>query len=105
MAGRCAFIQGYYADAFALYGETGDSGEVLLDADHVFYEFVPLTGSTSETARTAADILEGEAYKLLVSNLSGLYRYDTGLSVRCVRTDGQQVAVRIEEEGNGPAAG
>ena len=97
--------RGYYADAFALYGETGDSGEVLLDADYVFYEFAPLTGSASETVCTAADISEGEAYKLLVSNLSGLYRYDTGLSVRCVRADGQEVAVRIEEGGNVSAAG
>ena len=90
-----SFSRGYYADAYALYGEIcGDSGEVELDADYVFYEFVQLSGNAEKAVCTAADISEGEVYKLLVSNLSGLYRYDTGMSVKCVHTDGQKVVVK-----------
>ena len=104
--GDVPFSRGYCADAYALYGEIcGENGEALLDADHVFYEFVPYSGNAPKTFCTAADISEGETYKLLLSNLSGLYRYDTGLAVKCVHTDGQSVTVRIEKGGNSSAAG
>lgn len=92
------FSRGYYADAYALYGEIcQDTGEVRLDADYVFFEFVPRSDKASKPVVFATDVSEGEEYKVLLSNLSGLYRYDPGLSVKCVHADGQSVVVKVNE--------
>ena len=88
--------RGYFADEYALYGSySGGSGEVALEADDVFYEFVPLGDASEKAVCTAAGLHEQEAYQLLLSNLSGLYRYDTGLSVQCVHSDEESVVVRL----------
>jgi len=90
------FVRGCYADEFALYGKyCGGSGEIELEADNVFYEFIPLGDDPEKAACTAQGIAEQEEYKLIVSNLCGLYRYDTGLSVKCVSADGERVVVRV----------
>ncbi len=86
---------GYMYDEYALYGEIiNNGGEVILAPDHAFYEFLPMTEAAGQLPYTAANITEGE-YKLLVSNLSGLYRYDTGLHIKCISKDQQKIFIRI----------
>ena len=89
-----AFSKGYYADAYALYGEADKENNMIsLIPDDVFYEFLPVGSGDGKQVCTAADISEGEVYRLLVSNLCGLYRYDTGKNIICVKKDELQVLV------------
>ena len=98
-----AFSKGYYADACALYGEAdGENDTISFIPDDVFYEFLPAAGGEEKQVCTAVNISEGEEYRVLVSNLSGLYRYDTGKQIKCVKKDDMQVQVRIESRGQVP---
>ena len=91
-----ALSRGYCADAYALYGEADAESDVIsLIPDDVFYEFLPLTGGDEKQVCTAVNISEGEEYRVLISNLSGLYRYDTGKQIKCVKKSEQQLLVRI----------
>lgn len=90
-----AFSKGYYADAYALYGEADKENNMIsLIPDDVFYEFLPVGSGDGKQVCTAADISEGEVYRLLVSNLCGLYRYDTGKIIKCTRKDELQLLVK-----------
>lgn len=90
------FSKGYYADACALYGEAdGENDTISLIPDDVFYEFLPVSGGDEKQVCTAVNISEGEEYRVLVSNLCGLYRYDTGIQIKCVKKDEWQLSVRI----------
>ena len=91
-----AFSKGYYADAYALYGEADkENNKISLIPDDVFYEFLPVSGGDEKQVCTAVNISEGEEYRVLVSNLCGLYRYDTGIQIKCVKKDEWQLSVRI----------
>jgi len=52
----------------------GDTSYVLIP-DGGFYEFIPVKDETGETALTIDELEEGEEYEIVITNLSGLYRY------------------------------
>lgn len=85
-------IKKYDADEYALYGEIDDEGCISLDMDHVFYEFYK---DGEDAFHTVNGISEGEEYHVLLSNLCGLYRYDAGIFVKCVKVDHQQAVVKF----------
>lgn len=57
----------------------------LLDYQSHFFEFVPVAehGSSSPIVLEAHELQEGQDYYLLMTTLSGLYRYDIHDIVRC----------------------
>ena len=57
----------------------------LLDYESHFFEFVPVAeqGSPSPIVLEAHELQEGQEYYLLMTTLSGLYRYDIHDIVRC----------------------
>ncbi|MFG0287371.1 MAG: GH3 auxin-responsive promoter family protein [Rhodopirellula sp. JB044] len=57
----------------------------LLDYDSHFFEFIPRDehGTDNPTVLEAHELEEGQEYFLLMSTLSGLYRYDIHDVVRC----------------------
>ena len=82
----------YYFDEYALYGKINEDGYIVLDLDNVFYEFYK---PGEDVFYTVAGISKEEEYHVLISNLCGLYRFDTGLSVRCFDVNDQSVVVKI----------
>jgi len=82
----------YYSDEYALYGKINEDGYIVLDLDNVFYEFYK---PGEDVFYTVAGISKEEEYHVLISNLCGLYRFDTGLSVRCFDVNDQSVVVKI----------
>lgn len=57
----------------------------LLDYESHYFEFIPVAehGSTNPTVLEAHEIEQGEQYYLIMTTLSGLYRYDIHDVVRC----------------------
>ena len=91
------YNRGYYADELALYGEIcGEHGEIRLEPDYVFYEFADISENLGKSGRSGSEVLVGEEYKLLLSNLSGLYRYDTEKLVKCIYKDKEKIVVRFK---------
>ncbi len=94
--GDIPLSDGFLADEFAVYGVADPEGGFVLDPDSAYFEFLaqegPEAGSAEKTL-TAAQLREGESYSVLVSNLSGLYRYRTRMQLRCLKADEKQVRV------------
>ena len=89
------FKRGYLADEYGLYGQIDEEGLVTLDPDSLFYEFLPFNAQDNDIVYTVKDVMEGEQYTLLISSLSGLYRYETLGKVECVNRDDKKVHVRF----------
>lgn len=58
----------------AVARRTGEDGFVLLP-DGGFYEFIPADSDDEETTLTIDQLEEGKDYEIVVTNLSGFYRY------------------------------
>ena len=58
----------------AVERRTGEDGFVLLP-DGGFYEFIPADSDDEETTLTIDQLEEGKDYEIVVTNLSGFYRY------------------------------
>ncbi|MBO6259712.1 MAG: GH3 auxin-responsive promoter family protein [Lachnospiraceae bacterium] len=58
----------------AVARRTGEDGFVLLP-DGGFYEFIPADADDDETTLTIDQLEEGKDYEIVVTNLSGFYRY------------------------------
>ncbi len=58
----------------AVERRTGEDGFVLLP-DGGFYEFIPADSDDEETTLTIDQLEEGKDYEIIVTNLSGFYRY------------------------------
>jgi hypothetical protein len=63
----------------------------LLDYAHSYFEFIPEEAEDAEQPETveAADLIEGRRYFILLTNASGLYRYQIRDLVQCVGFEGK----------------
>lgn len=52
-----------------------DEGEFVLIPDSGFYEFIPMDSTDEETSYTIDQLEVGKDYEIVITNLSGLYRY------------------------------
>lgn len=52
-----------------------DEGEFVLIPDSGFYEFIPIDSTDEETSYTMDQLEVGKDYEIVITNLSGLYRY------------------------------
>lgn len=52
-----------------------DEGEFVLIPDSGFYEFIPIDSTDEETSYTMDQLKVGKDYEIVITNLSGLYRY------------------------------
>ena len=66
----------------AVARRAGDTSFVLLP-DSSYYEFVPMDSEDEETTVGIADLEEGKEYEVILTNLSGFYRYRIEDVVRC----------------------
>lgn len=74
--------EGTFTAPFAL-----NRDDAVLIPDSVFYEFLPLdAGDDFDQIVTIDGLEQGKAYELIVTNLSGFYRYRMGDAVRVAGT-------------------
>ncbi len=71
----------------------------VLIPDSCFFEFIP-EGVDGQTPLTFSNINVGEKYELLITTLSGLYRYAIGDVVEVVGFYGQAPVIRISHRKN-----
>ncbi|NEO88167.1 MAG: GH3 auxin-responsive promoter family protein [Spirulina sp. SIO3F2] len=80
--GDLPIFGGTYASAEATYGVHRDFGTdgVILSVNSGFYEFIPESEWEVEQPQTVLphELQVGDRYRILVTTLSGLYRYDVG---------------------------
>ena len=80
-------------DEAAFYGRPAEEGGCLLDADNAFFEFVPAGWNPEKETLLVNALRQGEEYETLVSNMAGLCRYRTGMTLRCEEADEQRLRV------------
>jgi len=87
-----------YAASEGCFGIARDMGEedayYVLLPDTCFYEFLSETGD-GERIYTIRDVEVGSKYEILLTTLSGMYRYAIGDVVEVVGFEGQAPVVRI----------
>lgn len=87
-----------YAASEGCFGIARDMGEedayYVLLPDTCFYEFLSETGD-GERIYTIRDVEVGSKYEILITTLSGMYRYAIGDVVEVVGFEGQAPVVRI----------
>ncbi|MCM1266258.1 MAG: GH3 auxin-responsive promoter family protein [Bacteroidales bacterium] len=87
-----------YAASEGCFGIVRDMGEedafYVLLPDTCFYEFMPETGD-GERIYTIRDVEVGSKYEILITTLSGMYRYAIGDVVEVVGFEGQAPVVRV----------
>lgn len=71
----------------------------VLIPDSCFFEFIP-EGVDAQTPLTFSDINIGEKYELIITTLSGLYRYGIGDVVEVTGFYGQAPVIRISHRKN-----
>lgn len=80
--GDTPIFGGIYASAEATFGvyHDLDTDGVVLAIESGFFEFIPEDQWELEQPQTVlpADVVPGQYYRILVTNYSGLYRYDIG---------------------------
>jgi len=69
----------------AMLGVAGDDGTFLLNTKGGFYELADAGAAKNAELILPAEAKEGRLYRLYVTNLAGLYRYDTERYIRVVR--------------------
>ncbi len=67
-------IYGASEGLFATARHAGDTSYVLIP-DGGFYEFIPAKAEDDSTVLTIDQLEEGEDYEIIITNLSGFYRY------------------------------
>lgn len=87
-----------YAASEGCFGIARDMGEedayYVLLPDTCFYEFLSETGD-GERIYTIRDVEVGSKYEILITTLSGMYRYAIGDVVEIVGFEGQAPVVRV----------
>lgn len=87
-----------YAASEGCFGIARDMGEedayYVLLPDTCFYEFLSETGD-GERIYTIRDVEVGSKYEILITTLSGMYRYAIGDVVEVVGFEGQAPVVRV----------
>lgn len=87
-----------YAASEGCFGIAKNMGEedayYVLLPDTCFYEFLPETGD-GERIHTIRDVEVGSKYEILITTLSGMYRYAIGDVVEVVGFEGQAPVVRV----------
>lgn len=80
----------------------GVFGEAVGETDHyklargtVFYEFMPVDGEKGRPL-FCSETDEGKVYILIVTTPSGLYRYNTGITIKIVRKDDENIFFTVE---------
>ena len=73
----------------------------VLDFYHHYFEFIPVAehDSTNPTVLEAHELVEGEAYYIVLTTSGGLYRYDIHDVVRCVGFEGQAPLIEFLNKG------
>jgi hypothetical protein len=86
--GDTPIFGGIYAASEATFGiyEDFNSDGTILAIDSGFFEFIPSDEWEKEQPKTvlAHEVKQGEYYRIVVTNYSGLYRYDIGDVVEIV---------------------
>lgn len=80
--GDTPIFGGIYASAEAAFGicHDFDNDEAILAIDTGFFEFIPEAQWQEHQPKTllAGEVSSGQRYRIVVTNYSGLYRYDIG---------------------------
>jgi hypothetical protein len=86
IGGDIRYLELYNAsEGFFGIQDQRDSGDLLLMLDYgIYYEFIPESewGNTSPRTITLAEVKAGEHYALVISTTGGLWRYNTGDTIR-----------------------
>ena len=90
--GEVEYSNGFLADEYCFYG-VADSDDITLSLEESFFEFLPCGGDALKPC-FAHELSEGEEYTVLISNKAGLFRYNTGMRIKCVKADTNDVVIR-----------
>lgn len=86
--GSTPIFGGIYSSAETIFGvcHEFDNDGAILSIDSGFFEFIPVEQWEVEQPKTllANEVKVGECYRILVTNYSGIYRYDIGDVVEVV---------------------
>ena len=63
------------SESLMAVARTLNEGEFVLIPDSGFYEFIPIDSADEETSLTMDQLEVGKDYEIVITNLSGLYRY------------------------------
>ncbi len=92
-----SYLEGYNASEgyFAMQDDLSQSGLLLLTDNGVYYEFLPLEELGKDNPQTIElqDVEIGQSYAIVISTVSGLWRYMPGDTVRFVSTDPYRIKV------------
>lgn len=83
----------------AAYGMNRDDAYYVLIPDACFFEFIP-EGEAEGTPLTFREIGAGEKYELIITTLSGLYRYAIGDVVEVTGFYGEAPVLRVSHRKN-----
>lgn len=83
----------------AAYGMNRDDAYYVLIPDACFFEFLP-EGGAGERPLTFREIRAGETYELIITTLSGLYRYAIGDVVEVTGFYGEAPVIRVSHRKN-----
>ena len=87
--GNLNFSNGIYAASEALIAvaEDDNSDRYIMKTDQNFFEFLPISGNNNKPV-LSEDLEPGQAYELVVTNKSGLYRYKLGDIITVISNSG-----------------
>jgi len=92
-----SYLEGYNASEgyFAMQDELSQSGLLLLTDNGVYYEFLPLEefGKDAPRAIGLKDVRIGQDYALVISTVSGLWRYMPGDTIQFVSINPYRIKV------------
>ena len=88
--GSVSFQNLSYASSEAVFGSVmgPEQTDYLIFPDCGFYEFIPVDGS-SDRPLFMHELEEGKLYEIVVTNMSGLYRYKIRDIIRVTRFEGE----------------
>jgi hypothetical protein len=89
---------------FALQNNKGTDGMLLLCDHSIYYEFIPKSEINKEEpmAISLSDTIQNAEYELVITTISGLYRYRMGDIIQIVNTDPYKIkhTGRVQESIN-----
>jgi len=87
-------VYGASESLMAVANKAEDDAFVLIP-DSGFYEFIPMTGDDDSKTLLLDELLPGRDYEIVLTNLSGFYRYRIGDVIRVVGYEGQSPRLRF----------
>ena len=94
---RMHYLENYNASEgfFAVQDDPADPAMLMLLDAGTFYEFIPQSDIDSSAPRLLPpwEVVKGEVYALVISNVNGLWRYTIGDTVKIESTDPLKITI------------